>query len=124
MSTLVQYGPRLIGAGVRQGRPGLVALGADLIVPPLALLVGLLVLVLGVAGLVVLLAGPSFPAWIAGTALTLVVLGVALGWARYGRQAVPFRYLLLVPLYVIWKIPLYASFLVGRRERKWRRTER
>lgn len=124
MATLLQYGPRLMAAGIRQGRPGLVGLGADLIVPPLALLVGLLLLVFGVASLLVPLGGSALPAWIAGTALALVGLGVTVGWIRYGRKAVPFRYLLLVPAYVIWKIPLYASFLFGRREKQWRRTER
>jgi cellulose synthase/poly-beta-1,6-N-acetylglucosamine synthase-like glycosyltransferase len=124
IGTLSQHGPRLIREGIRSGRPGLIALGADPIVPPLALLVGLLVLVLGISGLLILFGGPAFPAWIAGMALTLVSLGVGLGWVRYGREAVPFRYLLLVPLYVIWKIPLYAWFLFGRREPQWRRTER
>jgi len=124
LTTLLHYGPRLIGAGVARGRPGLVAMGADLIVPPLALLVGLLVFVLVIASLVVLLGGNVFPAWIAGIALTLVGLGVAIGWARYVRKVVPFRYLLFAPLYLIWKIPLYAAFLLGRRERRWQRTER
>jgi len=124
MGVLFQYGPKLVGRGLRQGRPGLVALGIDLMVPPLALLVGLLVPILGAAGVLVVVGGLSFPAWIAGADLALVVGGVTIGWARYGRKAVPFRYLLLVPLYVIWKIPLYASFLFGRRERQWRRTER
>jgi len=124
IGTLLKHGPPLIYEGLRRGRPGLIALGADLIVPPLALLVGLLVLVLAISVLLILLGGPAFPAWIATVALTLVSLGVGLGWARYGREAVPFRYLLLVPLYVVWKVPLYASFLFGRRERHWRRTER
>lgn len=124
MGTLLQYGPTLIREGVRRRRLGLLALGADLIVPPLALLVGLLVLVLAAAILLLLLGGPGFPAWIAGIAFLLVGLGVALGWARYGREAVPFRYLLLVPVYVLWKLPLFASFASGRRERQWRRTER
>jgi len=124
IGTLLQHGPRLLREGIRRGRPGLIALGADLVVPPLALLVGLLVVVLGISGLLILFGGPTFPAWIAGIALALVSVGVGVGWARYGREAVPFRYLLLVPLYVIWKIPLYASFLFGRRERQWRRTER
>ena len=124
LATLLQNGPRLIREGIIRGRLGLIALGADLIVPPLALLVGLLVLVLGAAGVLVLIGGPTFPAWIAGIALGLVGLGVAIGWARYGREAVPFRYLLLVPVYVLWKVPLYVSFLFGRRERKWRRTDR
>jgi hypothetical protein len=83
-----------------------------------------LVLALGISALLIFFGGPAFPAWIAGTALALVGLGVGVGWARYGRETVPFRYLLLVPVYVIWKIPLYVSFLFGRREREWRRTER
>jgi cellulose synthase/poly-beta-1,6-N-acetylglucosamine synthase-like glycosyltransferase len=124
IGALLQHGPRLIREGIRRGRPGLIALGADLIVPPLALLVGLSILFLGISGLLVFLGGPNFPVWTACIALALVSLGVGLGWLRYGREVVPFRYLLLVPLYVIWKVPLYASFLFGRRERQWRRTER
>jgi cellulose synthase/poly-beta-1,6-N-acetylglucosamine synthase-like glycosyltransferase len=124
IATLFTQGPRLIREGVRRGRLGLIAMGADVIVPPVALLVGLLVFVLGVSGMLAFLGGPTFPVWIAGIAFALVVLGVALGWAGYGRKAVPFRYLCLAPLYVIWKLPLYISFLFGRREQQWRRTER
>jgi len=124
IGTILQHGPRLIREGIRRRRPGLVAMGIDLVVPPLALLVGLLALVLAVAGVMVLLGGPPFPLRVAGLGLGLVGLGVAAGWARYGRQAVPFRYLLLVPLYVVWKAPLYVSFLFGRREQEWHRTER
>ena len=124
IATLIEHGPRLIREGIVRGRPGLIAMGADIIVPPLALLVGLLVVVLGLAGLLAFFGGPTYPSWIAGSAFALVWFGVALGWARYGRKALPFRYLLLVPLYVLWKIPLYLSFLFGRRERQWRRTER
>jgi hypothetical protein len=93
-------------------------------VPPLALLVGLLVLVLGAAGVLVLVGGSTVPAWIAVMALGLIGLGVAVGWARYGRKDIPLRYLLLVPIYLVWKLPLYLSFLVGRREQRWRRTDR
>jgi cellulose synthase/poly-beta-1,6-N-acetylglucosamine synthase-like glycosyltransferase len=124
LGTLLRHGPRLIREGLACRRLGLIAMGADLIVPPLALLVALLASVLGLAGLLVLFGGPTFPAWIAGIAFGLVGLGVMLGWARYGRKAVPFRYLLVVPLYVLWKLPLYVPLLFGRRERRWRRTER
>ena len=124
LATLLRYGPRLFREGIRRRNPGLVALGADLIVPPLTLLVGLLIIISSTAALLVALGGPVFPAWIAGAALVLVALGVIAGWARYGRQTIPLRYLLLVPLYMIWKAPLYASFLIGRRERVWRRTAR
>ena len=124
MATLLQYGPRLISDGIRRGRPGLVALGADLMVPPLSFLVALLLAVLALALLLHWLGGPSLPLQISGFALGLVAVGVGVGWLRYGRQTVPFRYLLLVPLYLLWKVPLYFSFLLGRRERQWKRTER
>jgi hypothetical protein len=124
LDTLRRYGPRLVRSGLAQGRLGIVAMGMDLLVPPLALLVGLLVFVASVALCVVMLGGSSFPGWLAMLGLGLVGVGVAIGWARYGRQLVPFRYLLLVPFYLIWKVPLYASFFLGRRERKWQRTKR
>ena len=124
MATLLRYGPKLVWEGARRGRPGLVALGADLMVPPLALLVGLLLLVLIPSLVLVAFGGATTPLWITGVALGLVGLGVALGWLRYGRAMVPFRYLVLVPAYLLWKVPLYASFLFGRREQKWRRTDR
>lgn len=124
LATLFRYGPRLIRTGFAQGRLGLVVMGADLMVPPLALLVGLLGLVFVLAALVALLGGGSSGAWIAGAALVLMTLGVAIAWVRYGRGVLPFRYLLLTPLYIAWKAPLYAAFLLGRRERRWKRTER
>lgn len=124
MATLVRYGPRLVGAGIRRGRPSLIALGLDLIVPPLALLVALLLVVLGLGAVVAALGGHATGAWVAGAGLGLVTVGVAAAWIRYGREVIPFRYLLLTPLYLLWKIPLYAAFLVGRRERRWQRTER
>ena len=124
LRTLFRFGPRLVRAGVARGRAGLIALGADLMVPPLALLVGLLLLVLALAVLVAMLGGGSTAVYVSGTAIAMVVLGAALGWLRYGRKLIPFRYLLLTPLYIAWKIPLYLAFLIGRREREWQRTER
>jgi hypothetical protein len=35
----------------------------------------------------------------------------------------PFRFLLAVPVYVCWKLPLYLLF-VFRREKQWIRTDR
>jgi cellulose synthase/poly-beta-1,6-N-acetylglucosamine synthase-like glycosyltransferase len=124
IATLLQYGPRLISTGMRSRRLGPVALGADLMVPPLSLLVGLLVLVVALSGAVAWFGGPVLPLQISGAAFGLVCVGVGLAWLRYGRQTVPLRYLLMAPLYILWKVPLYLSFLLGRRERQWKRTER
>lgn len=124
LGTLLQQGPQTLLSGVQRRDLGLLAMGADLIVPPLALLLGLCGMLTLAAGSLLLFGGPSCPMWLALAGFVAVVSGVALGWARYGRQMVPFRYLLVSPLYLLWKVPLYLSFLLGRRERRWRRTER
>jgi cellulose synthase/poly-beta-1,6-N-acetylglucosamine synthase-like glycosyltransferase len=124
LGTLLRQGPRLVLAGISRLDLGLVALGADLMVPPLALLVGLSVLTTGAAAALVMAEGSVLPLWFASAALTAVAIAVGLAWVRYGRKSVPFRYLLVAPLYLLWKVPLYLSFSLGRRERRWRRTER
>ncbi len=114
----------MIWEGVRRLDVGLVALGADLMVPPLALLVALSVLTIGAAVVLAAAGGSTFPLLLASAALGAVALAVGLAWVRYGRQSVPLRYLIVAPIYMLWKIPLYLSYSLGRREREWRRTER
>ncbi|MDH3625240.1 MAG: glycosyltransferase [Myxococcales bacterium] len=124
VDTLLQHGPRLVWAGIARRRPSLVFAGADLMVPPLAMLVGSLSFLLTIAAVVFAFGGPINPLALSGASLALVVLGVMIGWARYGRKVLPFRYLLLAPLYMLWKMPLYLSFVTGGRERDWKRTPR
>ena len=100
-----------IAAGIRRANVDLLALGLDLCVPPLALLVMLLGAA-ALAGLVLAwpLGGSKVPAWVASTALAGVGLSVLGAWFKFGRdrlQAAPL--LLLVPLYLLWKLPLYVS---------------
>lgn len=124
IGTLFQQGPRTLWAGLQRRDMALLAMGADLIVPPMALLVGLCGLLSFACAGLLFLGGPSVPLGLALAALLCVVFGVGLGWLGYGRRLVPFRYLLAAPLYLLWKVPLYLSFSLGRRERRWRRTER
>jgi cellulose synthase/poly-beta-1,6-N-acetylglucosamine synthase-like glycosyltransferase len=125
LATLVHYGPRLLAAGLQRGRLDLLGLGLDLVVPPLALLVMMLMAFLGVAGLAALLHWVSWaPAGMGAAALAALALGVGAAWARFGRQTLPFRFLVVVPFYVLWKIPLYVSLLVGRKQKTWERTAR
>jgi hypothetical protein len=124
LHTLTTYGPRLIGKGLL-GRASLLGLGLDLVVPPLAMLVmleGAALLALGGAAALGLVSW--LPALVVGAGLGAVGLAVVLGWARFGRAIIPLRGLLLAPLYVLWKVPLYISLLVGRRQKTWERTER
>jgi hypothetical protein len=100
------------------------ALGLDLMVPPLALLVTLSGLITVVCAGLALVGASWLPAAVSATGLTGVGLGVLLSWARFGRRTLPAKYVLSIPLYVLWKIPLYARYLLGGGQKKWERTER
>ena len=124
VQTLLTQAPRLLGAGLARGRPGLIGLGLELAVPPLSLLV---------AGWVVLLAaclvwwqwagGSWAPAVTLASAAVLAGGAVFLAWVKFGRRMLPLTTLLLAPVYVGWKLPIYAKLLVAR-EKSWVRTER
>jgi cellulose synthase/poly-beta-1,6-N-acetylglucosamine synthase-like glycosyltransferase len=125
LATLAQYGPRLLGAGLAGGRADLLALGLDLMVPPLALLVMLLGAFTGLCLLTAFLGWSSWaPALLALAALAALSTGVGAGWLKFGRQTLPFRSLLVIPFYVLWKIPLYLSFAVRGKQKTWERTAR
>jgi hypothetical protein len=53
----------------------------------------------------------------------LMLVAIVAAWAKYGRERISGWTLLSVPLYILWKIPLYFGFLV-KREKEWVRTER
>jgi cellulose synthase/poly-beta-1,6-N-acetylglucosamine synthase-like glycosyltransferase len=124
LALLIEHAPRTILRGILRRRLALAAMGFDLLVPPLALLIAVAVLSCAAAW-----GGARFGASIAPLAillcaLGLVLLSVALAWLKFGRALVPARYLLMAPVYVLWKIPLYVSFLLHGSERSWNRTER
>ncbi|MGB0564701.1 MAG: glycosyl transferase, partial [Spirulinaceae cyanobacterium] len=57
---------------------------------------------------------------IAGFFLLTSILGA---WLKFGREDLPLQTLLSIPLYILWKIPLYFKFL-RKPEAQWVRTER
>ena len=125
LHTLATYVPRLIAAGLSERRLPLIALGLDLLVPPLALLVALqgMLLGLGIAG--AFLAGLSLvPAALAALGLCLVASAVTLSWFAFGRQTIALRHLFLIPAYLGWKIPLYVGLLLKGKQKSWERTAR
>lgn len=123
LSTLFAQVPRLVAAGIRQRRIDLLALALDISVPPLSLLVIILVAATGGALLVGGLGGSWLPACLLGLLILLVIMAVSVSWIKFGRPQFPLRALLLAPLYVVYKLPLYFEFLV-RRQSSWVRTER
>lgn len=125
LATLIEQGPRLLLEGVRRGRLDLLALGLDLLVPPLTLFLFGLCVVLGINALLSaglgLAAGPGM---LSLGALAAVGASVLVAWLTQGRELVPLRYALLVPGYMFWKLPLYVAFAARRKQATWEQTER
>jgi cellulose synthase/poly-beta-1,6-N-acetylglucosamine synthase-like glycosyltransferase len=124
LATLLAFGPRLLWAGVKQGRLSVAAMAVDLMVPPLALLL-MLQLALAVFNVATFGAwlGVWTPAAVSLGALLLLAWAVVLAWSRFGRDIVTLSELARAPWYALRKIPLYAGFL-AKRQAEWVRAKR
>ncbi len=123
LQTILSQVPRLLKGSIVQRRFDLLALALELSVPPLSLLVMLWIGGISITITAGFLGFSWLPTVILAIAGMLLVFGVLIGWAKYGRQEIPGFTLLSIPFYLLWKIPLYLAFLV-RPESKWIRTER
>jgi cellulose synthase/poly-beta-1,6-N-acetylglucosamine synthase-like glycosyltransferase len=122
LATFGRYAPRLIGRGLL-GRPGLLALAADIAVPPLMLLVAGSSFVAMLLVAWAMFTGMVAPLVLLGGAGLLLAASLIAVWWAWGRTLLPAASLLHLPRYLIWKLPIYARF-VTRRQRDWVRTGR
>ena len=119
--------PRLLKWAIRKADWRAFDRAMDLIIPPLALLI---IALSGLLGLNALLWW-----WLGETGLGTTLLGwvgllIAMGLFVFGglvvahapRQA--YLALLFAPLYIVWKLGLYARMAVNRTPREWVRTPR
>ena len=123
LQTLLTQVPRLLKASVMQKRCELLAIALDLCVPPLSLLVMIWATAMGGASLAGVLGASWLPAVLLAMEGLLIFISIVGAWVKFGRRNLPILTLLIVPLYVLWKIPLYFAFLI-RPQKKWIRTER
>ena len=113
----------LLWSGLRRGSAAEFLLACHLLVPPLALLLMLAgALLIVTAGLGWLGAGWG-PAALLALMLALVLGLTFLAWLAGGRRWLRGGALLKAPLYILWKLPVYAGFL-RKRETEWKRTPR
>ncbi len=123
LQSILTYVPVLVKASLQKRRIDLLALAVDLCVPPLSLLVVLWI------GFALSSLGAAFlgASWVSVGVLALAGLvlmsAILVAWAKFGRVDLPLRELLTVPLYILWKVPLYLKFLI-RPQKAWVRTER
>ncbi|MDJ0659790.1 MAG: glycosyltransferase [Crocosphaera sp.] len=123
IQTILNQVPRLLKGAIIQRRFDLIGLALELSVPPLSLLVMLWIATI----LITITAGLFGFSWLPTIILAIagfcLVIGVLIGWAKFGRQEIPGFALLTIPFYLLWKIPLYFAFLI-RPQSQWVRTER
>ena len=125
LHTMGQYLPRLLVAFLRRPRRAPLGLALDLLVPPLALFVMIQLALFAVVGTAAFLGFASrLPVLISAASAGLLLLSVGLAWLFFGRETLPLGTALRIPLYVLWKVGLYASFMVKGRHKTWERTER
>ena len=124
MTTVRFQAPRLLREALRERRLDLFALGMDLTVPPLALLVAVLCLAALVTGGAAWLGASLVPFLVVSGAFASVGLLVLAAYARFGRATIPARYVLAIPFYALWKLPVYLGYFLRGGQRTWDRTER
>jgi cellulose synthase/poly-beta-1,6-N-acetylglucosamine synthase-like glycosyltransferase len=123
LKTLRQEALPVLFDGVRRSSLAEVLLGLHLAVPPLALLLLGTAAALGLQLALVSGGGSAAPLVALGTITTIALLLVIAAWLAGGRPYLSGGALLRAPLYILWKLPLYARFL-RRPEANWTRTPR
>jgi cellulose synthase/poly-beta-1,6-N-acetylglucosamine synthase-like glycosyltransferase len=109
--------------GIKSFNWQLVLLGLHLLVPPLALLLSIAFAVLTALLATAIWTDIILPAVLVACLVAAVFFSLFLAWLSGGYRWLSTRSLLVIPLYVLWKIPVYLRFAVGRRS-EWVRTDR
>jgi cellulose synthase/poly-beta-1,6-N-acetylglucosamine synthase-like glycosyltransferase len=114
--------PALLG-GLGRMRRAEITLGLHLLVPPLALLMLVSAALLLPVALLGWLATYWLPAIVLALVLCAAVIATLLAWLLEGRSTLSAKALMQIPVYVLWKIPIYLRF-VRKPETSWVRTKR
>ncbi|MCI5180684.1 MAG: glycosyltransferase [Candidatus Electrothrix sp. AW3_4] len=124
LTALFSQVPYLLGQAIIQLRFDLLLLALEVAVPPLSLLV----LLWGSSTLLsVLLAFFSLAPWLYAQLFVgigiIFFLSVFFAWFKFGRDILSLKQLIIFPMYILWKLPIYFRFFVNK-EKHWIRTER
>lgn len=119
-----RYGPTLLGRAFRERDPLSLDLGLDLLVPPLTYLVLGVAFGLGIAGAGLGLGmGTAVSSALWALAALALAIYVVRGWLEAGLGWRGLADLMHVPLFILWKLTLWARDDPGRRG-EWVRTRR
>ncbi|MBA2127595.1 glycosyl transferase [Hyphomicrobium methylovorum] len=123
LSAIISLVPRLIVGAVRKRDIRLLALAADIAVPPLGLLLALLVILTLVTATLLLATGYALPFILSFGAGVLAFLALLLAWAKGGRDLIGAAEVREISQYALRQLSVAKDFVAGRRA-AWIRSER
>ena len=124
LATMTEELPGLLLLALKTGKPALIVMAMDLLIPPVALYFLLLAAALGLS----LVSATVWPVWqlaavVASIAAVAFIVAIALTWWCFGRHLLSAKELLSTPVYALWKLPVYLAFFLKKRS-GWVRTKR
>lgn len=107
--------PPALARALRTFDPRALLAALDLCIPPLTMLAMIDGAVLVLAAVLTWSLGtPSWPVLLHLAVLIATLLAIGVAWAREGRPFIAAATLLRIPLYMLWKIPLYLGLARGK----------
>ena len=119
---LISRMPGLLLQSLLRADDALASIALDLCVPPLALLLSLIG-TLTLAASLLPGEGAALALKVGLAALAMFTAAVLAAWQRYGTHVLPISDLARVPVYMLWKLPIYLRFIIKRQSR-WIRSNR
>ena len=123
LQTLIQCVPQLFWQAIIHRRLDLLAMGLDLAIPPLSLLVLALTAVITADGILFIATAQWIPLIAASTSGLILITAMLIAWWTFGKEELSGIDLLKIPFYIVWKIPIYLKFL-SQPQSQWVKTER
>lgn len=125
LATALRQGPREIRRGILGRDLGPILSGLDLMIPPLALFSIVNLAALAISGAFTFALGLEWwPLLSLLGVLAIAFLAILLAWIFEGREFISLGVLVRLPLYVIWKIPMYLGLARRGAPSEWLRTGR
>lgn len=123
LSVIVSDAASLLVEAIKTKNVQMLGLALDLIVPPLAVLVLILVCLWLLSMLVYVLTSNLMQFTYASLIFMILFAAILVAWTFFGRHIISLKQLSYAPIYALAKIPLYIKFFVNRQV-EWVRSKR
>jgi cellulose synthase/poly-beta-1,6-N-acetylglucosamine synthase-like glycosyltransferase len=125
LASAAKWVPPILSASIRLRQREELWTVIDLLIPPFTLLI-ILDICAAVLGSLACYFGKAgtWPLLLLIFALTTSGIGIISAWALGGRRFISLKGLATIPLYIFWKLPLYARLVRSGAPKEWVRTGR